>query len=447
MKKNISLLLLVLLMSPVSCVFSQLEKVFIEKYYISDANDATDLTGGVLPVGSTTYRIYVDLEPGFALKNLFGNKAHPFIIKSTEPFFNHSSDGQSFAKDFIKARYSEGTVALDTWLTLGQTTKTQGIKTYFGVPKNMDTDGSFIGGSNNDGGSASLPGGLLSNSDPSCGRPVTYSDGMDTMLTVPSNWFSVGVRNFTNGADSTIFGSITPGKEFNHRQFELRNSGSYGKNKDSNQVLIAQLTTLGELSFKLNLEIEGMVDGVLQTFRYVGTDSVIVPGESYHPFLVFPLECGCNNPDFLEFDPRVACLEPGACKTPLVYGCMDSMACNFDPQANFNVQGLCCYPGLCNGRDIAQVCPSLLGESFDLEVLPNPSSGDFILNIYSGIEDEPINYEVYNTYGIKILSRSLPPSQKIIGERIEFSSQENGLYHLRTTIGDKVETLILVKSN
>jgi hypothetical protein len=447
MNKYISFLFLVLLMSPVSCVFSQLERVFIEKYYVSDANDATDLTGGVLPVGSTTYRIYVDMEPGFTIKKIFGDQVHPFIIKSTEPFFNHFSDGQSFAKDFVKARYTEGTVSLDSWLTLGQTTKTQGSKTYFGVPKNIDKDGSFIGGSNNDGGSASFPGGLLANSDPSCGRPVTSSDGMDTMLTVPSNWFSVGVRDFTNGADSTIFGSIVQGKEFNSRQFELRNSGTVGKNRDSNQVLIAQLTTLGELSFKLNLEIEGMVGGVLQTFRYVGTDSVLLPGETYHPFLIFPLECGCNNPEYLEFSPKVACLEKGSCKTPLVYGCMDAMACNFDANANFNVQGLCCYPGLCNGRDIAQVCPSLLGESFDLEVYPNPSSGDFMLNIYSGMEDEAIIYEVYNAYGIKILRRDLPPASKIIGEKIDFSSQENGLYYLKATIGDKVETLILVKSN
>jgi len=55
--------------------------------------------------------------------------------------------------------------ALDSWLTLGLATK-KAAKTYFGVLKSLDTDGSVIVGSNNDGGSAVIPGGLLSNSDP-----------------------------------------------------------------------------------------------------------------------------------------------------------------------------------------------------------------------------------------------------------------------------------------
>jgi hypothetical protein len=35
-------------------VSAQLEKVIIEKYYVSDANDATDNLGGGIPQGSTT---------------------------------------------------------------------------------------------------------------------------------------------------------------------------------------------------------------------------------------------------------------------------------------------------------------------------------------------------------------------------------------------------------
>lgn len=124
---------------------AQLQKVIVEKYYISDANDATDTLGGGLSAGSTTYRIYVDLVPGSILKKIYGDVNHPFSIQSTSPFFNHESDGQTFAKDYVKNRYLEGTVALDSWLTLGQTTKTQASKTYFGMLKNQDVDGSFIG--------------------------------------------------------------------------------------------------------------------------------------------------------------------------------------------------------------------------------------------------------------------------------------------------------------
>ncbi len=447
MKKSTEYCLLLIFLLLGLSGFAQLERVFVEKYYVSDANDATNTIGGVLPVGSTTYRIYVDLAPGYVLKKLYGDKNHPFIIQSTEPFYNHSSDGQTFAKDFVKARYSENTVALDSWLTIGQTTKTQGSKTYFGLPKDSDLDGSFIGGINNDGGSAMKPSGLLTNIDPSCGRPLTVADGMDTLVKKPSNWFANGVTDFVTGVDSSIFGSVVPGTEFNSRQFELRNSGTVGVIPDSNQILIAQVTTKGELSFHLNLEIEGWVNGALENFVFVGSDSVLLAGETYHPFLIYPLECGCNDPSYLEYDPRVACLQPNTCLTPLILGCMDSIACNFDPTANFNVQGLCCYPGLCNGRDIAQVCPVLLGESFELDVYPNPSNGDFKMNIYSGITDETIDYELFSAYGLKVLQKSLPGSDKIVGESLDVSHLENGLYHLNVRIGEKVKTLILVKSN
>ena len=71
--------------------FSQLQNLYIEKYYISDANDATDTTGGVLSEGTTTYRIYAKLSPGSAVSRLFGDINHPFSISSTSTFFNHAT--------------------------------------------------------------------------------------------------------------------------------------------------------------------------------------------------------------------------------------------------------------------------------------------------------------------------------------------------------------------
>ena len=228
---------------------AQLEKVIVEKYYVSDANDFTDTFGGIVPIGSTTYRIYIDLAPGSILKKIYGDANHPFSIESTAPFFNHESDGQTFAKDFVKNRYLEGTVALDTWLTLGQTTKTQAGKTYFGVLKNQDIDGSFIGGINNDGGSELISTGLLVNNDVNAGIPLTQADGMDTMATIPSSWSHLGLLDFTTGSDSTMFGSIVEKNEFTSNNFYLANSGTKGLDLDSNQILIAQLTTTGEISF------------------------------------------------------------------------------------------------------------------------------------------------------------------------------------------------------
>src|SRR4051812_13405140 len=96
-------------------VFSQVENVFVETYYISDSNDATDTTGGYLEPGTKTYRIYVDLAAGSKLLKIYGDANHALKFSSTENFFNNKADGQSFGKDFSKSRLQENTVALDSW--------------------------------------------------------------------------------------------------------------------------------------------------------------------------------------------------------------------------------------------------------------------------------------------------------------------------------------------
>ena len=103
---------------------AQVEKVIVETYYVSDSTDATDTTGGYLEPGSVTYRIYVDLEKGSKLKMMYGDSGHALLFSSTLPFFNNKSEGQTFGKDFSRSRLGENTVALDSWITLGQTTRT-----------------------------------------------------------------------------------------------------------------------------------------------------------------------------------------------------------------------------------------------------------------------------------------------------------------------------------
>ncbi len=270
-------------------VHSQLENLYIEKYYISDANDATDTTGGILPVGSTTYRIYANLLPGSAISQIFGDDNHPLSISSTAPFFNHATEGKTFGKDFQKPRLGESLVALDTYITIGQLAK-QGPNLYFGLPKTQDTNGSFVGGSNNDGGSEMLPQGLMNNQTNEMGSALTQADGIDTMVTTTASWSSAGILDFFTGNDSTIFGSIVSESSFFSSQFYLTTSFPYdGVNPDSNMVLIAQLTTTGDIQFDLNFEVVFQDnDGIIQTIRYVAKDTLIESGEVYNAFLSYP---------------------------------------------------------------------------------------------------------------------------------------------------------------
>ena len=442
MKRLISTLFFLVLF--VHFASAQLEKAVVEKYYVSDANDATDVDGGGVPVGSTTYRIYLDLKPGTVLKRIYGDANHPFSISSSEVFFNNILDGQTFGKDFIKGRYLENTVALDTWLTLGQTAK-QGTKYFYGILKDQDTDGSFVGGVNNDGGSALISTGLMINEDPTCGIPLTVADGMDTLNSAPNNWFNSGVLDFLSGADSTIFGSLVPQSSFESSNFLLSCSGVQGTVADSNQVIIAQLTTLGELSFNINITVEELVNGIPTLVNYVSSDTLLGDNEKYSPYLSYPYSCGCNDANYLEYNSSFVCLEEGSCITPIVFGCTDSLACNYDSQANINIPELCCYPGSCAGRNIEEVCPSLMGNDFDISVYPNPTSDDITLNIISGTTNSNWAYEVYNTYGSVKLSGLFTTTDLNVVLPLELSNLDPGMYQLKVSNGELSKHKLFIK--
>jgi hypothetical protein len=243
-----------------------------------------------------------------------------------------------------------------------------------------------------------------------------------------------------------MFGSIIESTGFMSTNFFLSNSGIKGLIPDSNQILVAQLTTSGDLAFHLNLVVEAVVNGSVENIIYVSNLDNVMVGEVYNPYLVYPTSCGCNDEAYLEYDQTVVCLEPGSCLTPIINGCMDSLACNFDPEVNVNIQNLCCYPGKCNNRDIAIVCPALRGENFEFLAYPNPSDADFFLDVYSGMANEAIHVEVFNTFGVKVYERSYAPTGILTGELLDLTTAEKGLYHIKVQIGEQVQTQLLFKN-
>ncbi len=422
---------------------AQLKRVRIEKYYIADANDATDTIGGGIEVGSTTYRVYLELQPNTRVLNIFGSEGHPFVVSSTAPFFNNLVQGKSFGKDFTKAALSENTVALDTYLSIGQVAK-QGAKVFFALPKTLDSDGSFIGGTNNDGGSNGGVG-LLSAENSEAGIPLTVQDGFDTLQVPAINWTSNGVQDFITGADSTIFGSLVAGNEFRSEAFNLSASvGIGGVVPDSNFVLIGQFTTTGELSFELNAEIQVYENGQWNSITYVGRDTMLSNGEVYNPFLSYPYACGCMNPDYLEYNASYVCELEGSCQNLIVYGCADSMACNYNVEVNVNVQDLCCYPGDCNNRDLIEVCPQLLGSAFELTLFPNPVQDILQCNILND-EISDLTIKVYNANGVLLHTQNIQEAPYNFNAGINVSDYEAGLYQLVISANGKTNSKLFFK--
>jgi hypothetical protein len=431
-----------------SPVFSQIENVIVETYYISDANDASDTIGGGVEIGSKTYRIYLDLLPGTRVKKIYGDENHPLIFSSTENFFNNKVDGQTFGKEFSKNRLQENTVALDSWLTLGQTTRNAAI-TYFGVLKQNDSNGSFIGGANNDGGSEAIADGLLSNTAIELGIPLTEKDGMDTAQNVPGAWGDYGFIDVLTDIDSTIFGSVISGNNFNSRNAGLLNSGVTGVDSLLNHVLVAQLTTKGEISFELNIEVEIPQQIGFQTIKYVANDSILIDGEVLNPLLKYPQECGCQDPNYLEYSSSYACNIQDSCQTLIVLGCMDPMACNFDANANFNIQELCCYVGLCNDLDMSILCPELKIEDVlllesTLQVYPNPTQS-FVTIKGSFIKGEKYQLEIFDFSGKRVKTISFT-NLNSGNTSIDFSGFPDGIYNLRFVSSKNVQTGRVIKN-
>jgi len=435
--------LIALLLSLASVTtFAQVQDVRVETYYVSDQNDATDTTGGFLEQGSVTYRIYIDLAPGNRLKSIYGDANHPLMISSNQPFFNNVVDGQSFGKNFSLNRLSENTVALDSWLTIGLVTKPSAK--FNGVPKNADESGSLIGGTNNDGGSAGILGGLLTNNDPLAGIPLTISDGNDTLTQPTGNWFDFGILS-SNGNDSTIFGSISSCSVFNSTGCALQySSGISGVNPDSNLVLVAQLTTKGSLEFLLNIEVIGTNGNVT---KYVSSDSLLQPGEVYFRKLRFPYipVCGCANANYMEYNPDRDCDSQDSCHTLIVFGCMDPDACNYDPSANINLPNMCCYPGKCNDRDLSVVCP-------ELEANKNNTKDDIILSpvpagdmIKVALPQLTSGYDclLYDSYGRKVKEIHQNGIQQHLD--IDLTGLSRGIYFVRIINSDVNITKSFIK--
>lgn len=414
-----------------------IENVMVETYYISDASDATDTIGGSLAVGSRTYRVFLDLAAGSKLRAIYGDAGHPLIITSTAPFFNNRDRGKTFGHQVNNNALDENTVALDSWLSMGGASNTR-----FGIPKPGDTDGSIVGGANNDGGSAAISGGLLVNADADAGAPLTEADGLlpGTTSPLPPNFVVQGLSPDSLLKDSTAGSSFIS----HDTRIACSSPGMVGAT-DANTLLIAQLTTTGELTFQLNVEVEQM-DGTV--IRYVALDTLLDQGETPNGLLSYPPQCGCTDPDFLEYDPAAGC-DDGSCTTPIVFGCLDPAACNYSYTANFNVPELCCYsPDSCNGLDITVVCPAYgtpehMQEGFHLTAHPDPAQED--LFVRGG--DAPFaggTLLLFDLSGTLVRSIAVTASPTL-NVRMDVRDLAPGIYFVRALTAGTCSTIPFVK--
>ena len=244
-----------------------LEGIVVEKFYVSTkADNAAKLFSGDLPEGSVTYRIYVDLKPGYRFQAAYGSPQHPLVIESTENFYNHLENGNIQPNIIPERTYKKNIALLDSWLSAGAC-----AEGHLGILKEYDDTISdkLIG----------FEKGYFKGKKKSV--PLYEVDGMKRSAVLPVPTF------FQMDFLSKVIGTTTSEKRIysDNGAWEALGKGAVGADSlSTNCVLIAQLTTLGELSFELNLLI-GAPNGSSQ--KYVARNPITEESEWTHPELIF----------------------------------------------------------------------------------------------------------------------------------------------------------------
>ena len=335
-----------------------LQNIIVEKYYVSNADDAA-ASIGVLPVGSVTYRVFVDMKQGYKFQAAYGSPAHSLFIKTTTSFFNNEDRG-GVSPTYTKAQAKNNTVMLDSWLSGGAACVGN-----YGVLKSEDDGASTVVNAD----------GILKNIDAMAGIPVMDQDGLK--LGTPGSFSKVGIDDAI-----AVFDAISQAGN----SFTITNGawscieGAVGSDT-TNKVLIAQITTDGEFSFELNMQLGTPSGG---TEQFVAKDAVDI--ETMFPGLTYvSVNTGIG--------------------TTLV-------------KSNSNSS---------------------------VSVYPNPTNGIFSINVKSENNTSNNQLEIYNTVGKVVLKKVLENNSNNSTDKIDLSAFPNGMYFIEVSIDGKKSTSKLIK--
>ncbi|MBE0640531.1 MAG: hypothetical protein IH599_00750, partial [Bacteroidales bacterium] len=255
------ILALIFLIAGSSLIYSQgLDTIIVERYYVSDTADSLN-SDGILPVGSITYRVFVDMAPGFKLLAVYGTAEHHLFMQTTTSFFNNEFFG-SKTPTFSKPVLGFNSMMLDSWVSMGAA-----CSGYSGVLKTEDDGVATVVNMN----------GMMQNNDPLAGIPVSVQDGM--VQATPASVTTLGLDNAL-----TVLDDVSQAGNLVYVTDGVWASlgGAQGP-YPSNRVLIAQLTTDGVLSFELNIQIQDTLS--LAEYRFVAKNptgnEVMYPALTY----------------------------------------------------------------------------------------------------------------------------------------------------------------------
>ncbi len=263
-----------------------LEGIIVEKYYVSDENDkSVDGDGGELPLNSVTYRVFVDMKPGYIFQAAYGTPEHNLKIATTTRFFNNIDRGARFPT-YTRNLAQNNTVMLDSWLSVGAA-----LKDYAGVLKDKDDGVNTIVNAD----------GVLQNDHTQAGIPLSQEDGAvlaTTQSVTVVGFFDTDLSIFDDTNESPIPTVLST----NDGAWSSL-TGSMGPDSLENVVLIGQFTTDGVFEFQLNVQIRNQQ--TLEVETYVAsnpTGNEIQFADLIH---IDSLETGSSTRNFIGLNDRI----------------------------------------------------------------------------------------------------------------------------------------------
>ncbi|MDA8605678.1 hypothetical protein N9L13_01455, partial [Flavobacteriales bacterium] len=130
------------------------------------------------------------------------------------------------------------------------------------------------------------------------------------------------------------------------------------------RILVAQLTT------------DGQITGSFRAQVFPNGDN---EDDDRVDITFMDAICGCNDPIALNYDPMANFLVEGSCDFP-VYGCVDELACNFDAESTTD-DGSCIYSdGItdCDGNCINDADGDYVCDENEVEGCLNPSACNYV---------------------------------------------------------------------
>lgn len=208
-----------------------LENVIVEKYYEFTENEYSDTIADTYPKSATTYRIFIDMKPGYLLQAVYGTQMHELFIKTSTIFYNDQACFAETGFNIDAKKLNTGAVALDSWITLGAASRL-----HTGILRS-DDDSLYSYVRNR--------------------KSLSKVDGLTKGVLPNFQVFNIDLKFFNN--DSTA-------SDFSTKDGAWAAMGGVKGPTPENKVLIAQLTTTGKLSFRLNIQIGTPAGG---TVRFV----------------------------------------------------------------------------------------------------------------------------------------------------------------------------------